>query len=1360
MKKSFMSKGNFRFLFLIISCMIIIPSLMSVNNGFNTNNDSSMTDDLEATQYIGYGYNVAGGRRLAENDSLQLNNPILDINNKELMSKVKIFNSSKTVYENYTTSKVSEVAEKYGQVISGGANAGATIYCVNVNVNSTFNTTKNSSWTTTQHEEYSYYTIFVKNKPVVLQMDAFEIKNYLNPTFEKEIKSIKSSSEALNALNKYGTHLPTGYTLGGMFELTNYYATNSSSYVKEGSSTFANQVSTTIGCYASAGVDFSFNEAYGSKDNNSYAVNNYKCTTYGGYTFPGLTIDQAFSYYETAFGAGYVYDIWTDSINAGKNLVIVDIPQSSEMIPIWDLLPSDESYSNARNLLIESYLSLCGNKYLEFKDIYKDVVATDLTNDRNKFDSSISSDVNYSGYDVILKDGKATKQLSVDDQLSDTISIKQGNTIILNYDTSLYKGHIVEWVSNNEDVVSVKDGRNGVLLTNKVGKAQLTLTIDGAKQTNIVKNIDVLSSASSLFSLGDGSEENPYLIFNLDDFNNMANSSADLSKNYRLMADIKDGKNSVVQQIGTTNKLFSGTFDGYGHSISITNNEHAASVLNKSNENLGLFASNSGIIKNLTIKDWTITFNKFNQSTQFIKNFGLICGSNTGTISGCKVYNCNLSFLSGVEKYTYKNINMGGIAGFNSGTIDNCEVSNCKIYNTAEDQTQAYTDSIKMVYTGGIAGLNKGGTISYCSSNKNVIRSIVSENNSSPNYLFIAAAGGIVGASIDNGKLEFCFTHSYSSKDLTFDYQQTIEARSNDDGHYGNAVAGGIAGFISYNNGDDYCVKNCLVRDIGNIKVTVGSNSSYKDRSHCGYLLGVITTNYYFKEDGKASVTDESFLKRSTLEAEGAENEYIFDSYVLMGDKNILGTEDNSSLVNDKTSYFSRVSMWSSGSVNDLSSNFTSNEQFYDSEGKAFLRIKTYDLTSEGFYANIQNVKTDFYVGDAFSVGDIKIYGTYTAGDDSYEINYYTIDNSELIFDSEGKLSTPMKATVRILVNDIVVASYGVTVKDIEVVDLYAVDSRTSNDSKFYEGDSYLDVLRKTSIKIVKANGIVEDISHKDLDDYKNAITGVLPFENMKLSSGNNDIVLHYNGLTCVYHVYAEKRDVTDIYIQNKSTLEKKTFNLGLDSLDFGEEMKIYAYYDRLPVGSSSSADRIIDDSKGYIPNTTNKAVSGVFTLKENEYELTYSRIVKGRNKIIVTYDLSVSDSFFVTGNQFVDKKTVNDFINAVDNIKESDKLEFRFKAIKKAKNILNEIGDYTCLEIIDYDETCEGILGDEGRFKKAKQDLDKAIELYNEEVRNINGKLFEAVEVSNYWPNTIFETSGVTVLSIILLILKRLLCL
>ena len=162
---------------------------------------------------------------------------------------------------------------------------------------------------------------------------------------------------------------------------------------------------------------------------------------------------------------------------------------------------------------------------------------------------------------------------------------------------------------------------------------------------------------------------------------------------------------------------------------------------------------------------------------------------------------------------------------------------------------------------------------------------------------------------------------------------------------------------------------------------------------------------------------------------------------------------ENSSLVNDKTSYFSRVSMWSSGSVNDLSSNFTSNEQFYDSEGKAFLRIKTYDLTSEGFYANIQNVKTEFYVGDAFSVGDIKIYGTYTAGDDSYEINYYTIDNSELIFDSEGKLSTPMKATVRILVNDIVVASYGVSVKDIEVVDLYAVDSRTSNDSKFYEGD-------------------------------------------------------------------------------------------------------------------------------------------------------------------------------------------------------------------------------------------------------------------------------------------------------------------
>ena len=106
-----------------------------------------------------------------------------------------------------------------------------------------------------------------------------------------------------------------------------------------------------------------------------------------------------------------------------------------------------------------------------------------------------------------------------------------------------------------------------------------------------------------------------------------------------------------------------------------------------------------------------------------------------------------------------------------------------------------------------------------------------------------------------------------------------------------------------------------------------------------------------------------------------------------------------------------------------------------------------------------------------------------------------------------------------------------------------------------------------------------------------------------------------------------------------------------------------------------------------------------------------------------------------------------------------SSGISYVYESLEKAKNMLNEILEEE-LEIIDYDETCEGILGDEGRFKKAKQELDKAIELYNEEVRNINGKLFEVVEVSNYWPNTIFETSGVTVLSIILLILKRLLCL
>ncbi len=1356
MIKKFLTKRNARSLFFFVSCMLVLPSLLSFSNQL-TDTSETKVDNSEATQYIGYGYNIAGGRRLAENDSLQLNNPILDIDNKELMSKVKVFNSSKTVYESNSSSKVSEITKKYGQVVSGGANVGAQIYCVNVNVGSTFNTTKNSSWTTTQHEEYSYYTIFVKNKPVVLQMDAFEIKNYLNPTFEKEIKSIKSASEALNLLMKYGTHLPTGYTLGGMFELTNYYASNSSSYVRESSSTFASQVSTTIGSYASAGVDFSFNESFGGKDNNSYAVNNYKCTTYGGYTFPGLTIDQAFSYYETAFGAGYVYDIWTDSINAGKNLVIVDIPQSSEMIPLWDLLPADESYSNTRNLLIESYLTLCGNQYKEFKDIYQDVVATDVENGRNELDSSISTSTNYTGYNMIVSSGQISKEISVEDELEDTIVIKQGNTFNLNYYTNNYEGHVVEWISDNKSVVQVQDARNAVFKTVGSGQAKLTLTVDGAIQPKIVKNVNV-NSSSSTFNIGDGSEENPYLIFSLSDLNKLAASSADLTKNYRLMADITDGTNSEVQQIAASSP-FKGVFDGYGHTIKITNSTRTNSIQNSANKNMGLFAENAGTIKNLIVEDCDFSFDA-DYTAQEVQNFGIICGSNTGTIIGCVVNNSKIDFYTSLV-YAYRNINIGGIAGYNTGTISNCEFNEGMLNNIAEDDALSYKESIRMAYTGGIVGLNKSGNINYCSTKKCVIDTKIGETVSTTSYLFLAASGGIVGASIDNGTIEHCLVYDYSKLNKTFDTVQTISAQTYDDGHYSNSVAGGIAGYVSYNS-DNYAISYCLVRNVGNIKVTVGSSSTYNDRSHCGYLAGVITKKYPFSADTAASSSDEGFLKTSNLESEKAV-QYIYDSYVQASEEgNLSGGTADESLINSKSNYTSTIKLWSSGTVNELSSNFTTDEQFYDSNtGDTLLKIKTYDFSTNGIFVDLQKAKTEFYVGDTFTTGNIKVYGSYTVGGDIFDINYYTIDSREFIVDSTGKASTPGKATIRILVNNAEVASYIVTINNPEVVEFYAVDSRTEGDSKFYEGDSYISVLKKTNIKTIKANGEQSDISYTDLDDCKVGITGVSSFENKKLEAGNNDIVLHYNDLIYVYHVYAEKREVTDIIIQNKETLESKTYNLGIKSIDFGEDLKIYAYYDRLPIGETSSELRIPNGSGTYIPDGNNdRLVSGVFTLKDDEYELTYSKIVKGKNKITATYDLSVSDSFIVVGNQFVTKKTVNDFIDAVNEINSSDNLIKRFNAIQKANKMLTEIGDYTCLEIVDADDSCVGILGDDGSFMTAKNRLDQEISKYNDEVNHVNGKLFDAVKVSNYWSNTILQAAGVTVLPIILLILKKLLCL
>ena len=143
--------------------------------------------------------------------------------------------------------------------------------------------------------------------------------------------------------------------------------------------------------------------------------------------------------------------------------------------------------------------------------------------------------------------------------------------------------------------------------------------------------------------------------------------------------------------IGTNNteKTFTGTFDGAGHTISSLEVKVEGSVTGNV---AGLFGKidEKGRVRDVRINSVSVQLNSATASCWV----GSIAGINVGTIVGCANH--------AVVRGNFASANVGGIAGQNNGTIQNC-------YNLG----RVYSSNGSMNHLGGIAGDNAG-TIQNC----------------------------------------------------------------------------------------------------------------------------------------------------------------------------------------------------------------------------------------------------------------------------------------------------------------------------------------------------------------------------------------------------------------------------------------------------------------------------------------------------------------------------------------------------------------------------------------------------------------------------------------------------------------------
>lgn len=1378
------------FLFKCFCCISAITFSTTTNNTLsvirNQNNSYEVLNN--PTQYIGYGYNVASGKAISEIDSLNLNSPILDVNNASTFNKVKIFTGAKTSYTSNSSKKVSDISESYGSRLSGGIDG--QIKCISLDVGAKFNLNKSWSKNLTQSEEYSYYSIYVNNRTVVIQNSLNELRSMLDSNFKEDLYYVKNEIDAQNLFSKYGTHLLTGYTLGGIFEMTNYYAAKSSSYIRETSTSFDAQVNLGLSA-VSANADFSFSNNFGTKDNNENAVNNYKCNTYGGHAFPGLTIDQAFSWYETFGSAGYVYDIWTNSINNGDNLVIVDIPQSSKMIPLWDLLPATKEYTNARQTLLKYYISMCGGAYKDYITLYKDI----FSNDHNKESvEETTSNFSEKGFSVFIESNPSQidyNNKTIDENLiskngsnyymSTSTNKKEYNVpansiISIDYNISSNKDYDLTWslntdnngILNSNAKVALIDNKNGVVSIGPNSKKNSQFTLYAKLNGDIVYS-KLFKVSDENYLDEDGSNTNPYLISNESQFLNFAKTKFNKDtkgKHYKLIADL-DFKNFDFEPVGYNNNddevAFNGFFDGGNHVIkNIHLSQETLDNYSQSDNGLGLFVKNIGEISNIiltndddmsetlnftnslssTLSNAKDSMNDIRESKKQISYIGGIAAQNStsGSIINCEVNNFKIyNLISEKDIESNKKINeqddkaraihLGGIAGINTGIIKKCRTIDSTIV------AQIHNKTIQELYIGGITSINKNennkytATIESSLSQSNYISGIygayklninkekediyaVSEKDEVlSKYIHKIQIGGIVGY-LNSGLIKSSVCRNYnegsklSAEKYSFESNEKMYTNSgciagymDEDAKIEKSIVYNItktnkysrtffqefswSNYVSFKTKDDFTKKNIS-------EITDDDKSNFGLMS-TGLFCGTVTNTASISDsiclNSTASslfylTNDEGNVDLNTIDKKGnvlnTSIVYSFDKY------------NNRSPSNDED-FIKEIEKFDSNfwNISTNSSNPSIEPIFY--------AINTSDIS-----LSIENAKTEFYINDHFSTGNLKITATKNVDNqtESFDVLLYNVDYSN--FDSS------MIGTYTIKVSCYNVdLEYNVNVIRPKINSIYV---SKKPQSKFFANDKFDDsLLDDLEVSCYSNNGVSSKISKDEL---------VIKHEDI-ISKGDNEITITYKNLMISYYVTGEEKIVSSVDVDS-SNLANKKYAVGSKEIN-KKGLKVIVKY--------SNTDK-----------------SDVFLNGEN-CDLVYSTIAVGENQIIVNYDgynntTSNNElaSFTVIGEYSYREDLDNDFKKAVENVSSENNLVLKYKLIKKALLLLDEYGDCTS-------DTKE----------QNKIILDNEISEFNNLVHSINEDYATSMKIATNYTYSIVAQYGISsIAAIIAIIIKK----
>lgn len=276
------------------------------------------------------------------------------------------------------------------------------------------------------------------------------------------------------------------------------------------------------------------------------------------------------------------------------------------------------------------------------------------------------------------------------------------------------------------------------------------------------------SESGNATDLGDGytvSEDgNTYTVYTDDGLMAWAEAAqGNPSLNCTLTHDI-DLSGTEWEPVGDRNNVYTGTFDGNGHTIS---------NLTITKENLS-FGDDCGMFgrvgTNATIKDLTLESVRLNVGADGIP-IGALAGSNQGTISNCKVSG-NISVTNNEMQY------VGGIVGWmESGVIQYCH-SSASIQGGNSDYVGGVLGGEYITatvikgcsFSGSVTG-NRfvGGIVGYCRSFDKKTACYSTGSLSSTGGF----AGGIVGALQFTSEANACYWSNFDGEGVGYGYNSS-----------------------------------------------------------------------------------------------------------------------------------------------------------------------------------------------------------------------------------------------------------------------------------------------------------------------------------------------------------------------------------------------------------------------------------------------------------------------------------------------------------------------------------------------------------------------------------------------------------